>query len=475
MNGTEGQKKVPISRSAYFSIRGATRRKTFAWAGVAVGVAVAWVGVRWLVAGGPTMFQNGPLTGAHQRVATDCNDCHGDWGQWSITQDKCLTCHLDQPHPERGRPRPPLATSDRRRPESSPGGVDALASATRALTSSGIEDRAARMKLLDEMPLTEQCHQCHQEHRGHDADLTLVADVHCRRCHQIAGPHEGHPEFALKAAPGRAALARSATGLGFVHATHWTGNTERKIDDCMECHELEQSGARFSPPRFEQHCRVCHAHDLAAHKSTPAAPEGLSEALEGLGEYSRFALLAKRDWTPELDALVARKRSLEDQADAATDEATKARLNDEAGALDERIGALEDAREVLEGTSLVKCLQCHTLTTVKDGELVGMGVRETRYRPRWFTSARFDHRPHMQPSLTLACTDCHAIPASGAEEAKGVMLPGIAKCAECHHPTSRALSHCTLCHDYHDRTIGVGAGHRFDAATATSSQAPASN
>jgi hypothetical protein len=70
-----------------------------------------------------------------------------------------------------------------------------------------------------------------------------------------------------------------------------------------------------------------------------------------------------------------------------------------------------------------------------------------------FPASHFDHRSHqIQGKLTGddACLACHK--AKDSKESSDVMLPGMAKCEECHsdrQAAERIPVQCVTCHAYH--------------------------
>lgn len=104
--------------------------------------------------GGNEVYSSGPLTNAHAMFAHDCGKCHAPdpagSGFWLPARDElCLACHvapLHNPHQSQ------------------------FVGTARAVGS-------------QEVVMSSSCAVCHVEHQGHDADLTLVSDQTCVRCH----------------------------------------------------------------------------------------------------------------------------------------------------------------------------------------------------------------------------------------------------------------------------------------------------
>ncbi|HEY3246572.1 MAG TPA: cytochrome c3 family protein [Phycisphaerae bacterium] len=400
------RRRVPPARTAYFELEGRFRRRMLRWSVVAALLALAWAAGRYLLAG-PTLFQNGALITAHQRVATDCAACHGS-GEWalssSVTPDRCLACHADEPHP------------------------------TRASTTVPSNDEYT--KLRAGLPPVEPCQACHREHQGAAADITRIADARCQRCHQIVGPQLDHPEFILIADRALAAAARAATGLKFSHDLHLRSSSDQRLQPlraqgCDYCHHLSASGRDFEPVTFDAHCAACHLK-TQAHKTLGAV--GWAQLRAAAGADARKLTLPAAAWKDAAKELENKKEDIEDNHDLSKEQQDAAIAG---------IDAVLDARKLVQ-----PCLDCHRLSVLSDEG--GLRVDPTRYRQRWFTSARFDHRPH----LRIKCTDCHALSEDRAVERASVLLPALSQCSTCHQPAGTAPARCTTCHDYHRRRAG---------------------
>jgi hypothetical protein len=86
---------------------------------------------------------------------------------------------------------------------------------------------------------------------------------------------------------------------------------------------------------------------------------------------------------------------------------------------------------------------------------------------RWFTRARFDHRPHRN----VSCLDCHAGVQQSTSTADlslpdltggSASRPSARSCVDCHHAgTGGAAATCVTCHDYHNSRLEAAPdGHR---------------
>lgn len=117
------------------------------------------------------------------------------------------------------------------------------------------------------------------------------------------------------------------------------------------------------------------------------------------------------------------------------------------------------------------CALCHYLhpspvSLVRAGAIRDLAIEPVNVPNVWFERARFDHSAHQ----AVDCNECHA-EVKTSKNNTDVLLPGIAKCVQCHGPaTGRsgktqggAGDSCTECHRFHngDHPIqGRGASSR---------------
>jgi hypothetical protein len=89
---------------------------------------------------------------------------------------------------------------------------------------------------------------------------------------------------------------------------------------------------------------------------------------------------------------------------------------------------------------LVPCVKCHETGKASLAKLaIDLPV---------MPQAVFDHRPHVR---IRECASCHAVGGKGvlvSKSARDVLVPGVASCRTCHHP-SGARSGCETCHRFH--------------------------
>lgn len=440
---------------------GIVRRRHLGPALLAALGAVAVLALLWLLpvlSGRRTLaerwFMVGRIAPAHAHVGDRCAACHTATFQPVADRDcKSANCH------------PAIASHTR--PERTP---------------------------LDADP----CRACHREHEG-PAALTDASDARCASCH--AGAEARHPEWrllnasAFAAADGHAefrptvvvdprapradrvsldAHPTEATTLAFSHAKHLAPGLRRRpaprsklagcreppadasVLECRTCHVPDARGDLMQPVRFAPHCQSCHDLGLdcaepgyqVAHGDTPVREEieGFFTVRAGI---ERPAPAPPGRRRPDLDL------------------APTVPLR--AGQLASR--ALED---FLGPQGL--CAYCHigAKATVVDGVPIEIAVAPVRAvptdgLPRWLPFAHFSHAPHAAEN----CTDCH--PARTAETSAAVMLPGIARCRECHGQAkgerAAAPARCVECHRYHVDPLGLtapAAGEPHSASAARS-------
>jgi FHA domain/Cytochrome c7 and related cytochrome c len=284
------------------------------------------------------------------------------------------------------------------------------------------------------------CGGCHSEHRRLPR-LTAVGDAACLTCHRDLTLRDGgeprvarridsfddHPDFRLPADP---------DPLRLNHALHLKAGLRGPKGpaqlDCASCHVFDPESGTILPIRYEQHCQSCH--DLAFDDRFPdtQAPHGPpAEVLRGIfGAYSqgRDALAGLSN--EQIRGLIFSGRG----GGLSFDERTR-----------------RQAFTAAEHVFRFRCTVCHVMEVRSVAEV---RVEKPVIPTRWFTSARFSHRPHRQ----IPCTDCHGkAPASRATS--DVLIPGISACVRCHGsgeaavaPEERVPTGCVTCHTYHEKT-----------------------
>jgi predicted CXXCH cytochrome family protein len=418
------------------------------------------------------LYDVGTIGAAHAHVAGDCAACHAERFR-SVANASCQSANC---HPAVGR--------------------------------HGRPERNAR----DDGP----CTSCHREHDG-PLGLVDASDRFCAGCHADAA--ERHPEWQLLdasqfVAPGghgefrpsvvvggatggvaRLSLERrdalqEASGLVFSHAKHLVPGLrskpgERPIAGCAErpsaaeqatlacgdCHLPDASGALMQPVSYRRHCQRCH--DL-----TPTCAEAGYQLEHGAPPDKVLR---------ELEAVLATGRPA--PAPRAASAPVRRRLDGDLAPLadaDPRGRAI--VADVLGEKGL--CALCHAVTGWRSwpapggssvvGELAPVRAVPGADLARWMPLARFSHRPHVNLGdarrTDLRCTDCHDAPS--AESSAAVLMPGIARCRECHGRATAARAAapagCVVCHRYHLERygpIGVRSVARRSRSTAAHAHA----
>jgi hypothetical protein len=71
----------------------------------------------------------------------------------------------------------------------------------------------------------------------------------------------------------------------------------------------------------------------------------------------------------------------------------------------------------------------------------------------WMPRARFDHAAHVSET----CVSCHG-KAPESKHATDILIPGIARCRECHGgagSSAKVASDCLMCHTFHLPSRGL--------------------
>jgi hypothetical protein len=442
---------------------------------IGVVVPLAWWAAGWLRSDeGRHHYSRGPLAVVHATWEDRCDACHVAFTPisseaWlksaSATDQKCTTCHAGPVH------------------------------------------HASQTE-------TPACTGCHCDHRGRDASLVRMPDGNCTGCHgnlaarvdekKKADPfyqnvtrfdHDDnhHPESRLAREkledPGK---------LRFNHQLHLALGmniaqlTPEKIDraaqkryqvkpgtkliqlNCADCHQLDSSdfqaapqllsglpagtvlparspGASMLPITYENQCASCHplTFDKDVKGDLVSVPHRLQppkvrEYLEGF-----YADQVLKGNAPVLDRPVVRLPGKDTDPEAI-------KLRQE---IEDKVRAA--ARLLLSENT---CLKCHR-TKGGEQDLASLRIEPPNIPSVWFQHAVFNHAVHR----ALSCLNCHAAATTSAS-ATDVLIPGKAKCLECHSPPGDsggphggARFDCVECHRYHngDQVLqGVGAARR---------------
>jgi len=329
------------------------------------------------------------------------------------------------------------------------------------------------------------CASCHAEHRGQRV-LRQVSTARCVQCHgeleaharslirvvgsdgrAVQGLADGHPEFAVwvgrgpeasrvrldaTPAPADRAQVRLNHELHLKPGLRGPAGAGGVQLACGDCHQgpMALSGVRFAgtpppvpspgdapdlipaeepsymaPVRFVRHCAGCHPNTFDARFADLPAPHDRPEVIHAFlrGAYANYLVT-------HADELVDPRRSLLGRE--TTVQSADAWVNDQ----------VREA-ETLLFRDPKRCQECHVLSWEPGAVLPT--VAPTELPVRWLPQSRFDHGTHR----LLACTECHAAPAS--ERTEDILMPRRATCQRCHH-AGGASDRCSECHTYHGVT-----------------------
>jgi hypothetical protein len=362
-------------------------------------------------------WTTGPLSRVHANLAGDCAACHAT--PFGLVRDaECRHCHAS----------------------------------TGGHAGTGVH--------ADALAAT-RCATCHPEHHG-DAVAGVVEDAQCVACHRDLGAvHAGtglrnasafatdHPEFrpsvvtaldsrATRRVPLDAAGLREQSGLTFSHRKHLKKDLRSPRGtvtlDCQSCHAPDAEGALMRLVTFRDHCQGCHPLAFVDGDPTRQVPHAEPAAVQA-DVYEFFSGRALAGAVADVPGL-PRRQPGKDLTEA------------------ERLQAVAWARRRSDATLADMfgekgvCALCHALDRTGDpARVLPVSLLAPDPVHRWLSLSGFSHRPH----AAVACVKCHA--AADADASDAVMLPGIARCRECHAPTAasatRALSDCRVCHEFH--------------------------
>ena len=321
----------------------------------------------------------------------------------------------------------------------------------------------ARHSKVAGLPEKQRCAQCHREHNGSHAPLTVRADKLCVNCHGSDNIHfetrslqrvkrfdgdGAHPEFkvTLLSPAGRVDIrgATQQSNLVFSHEFHLAGEPvlhakEQRALKCPDCHVLGADGEHFVPITMANACSSCHSLTFDEQLTRRQLPHGNAEAAVAMLQdyYVHQALDPPR-------AAMQVRRQLPDrpQREPCT-----------LGAL--QCGLQEAAAEVeLLFNGDRGCKECHQIAdSHRPPDTERFTVSKVRLTTDFFPDVHFSHRAHeVQRDLTgdAACESCHAMRTSKTTDR--VLIPGIAKCLECHADyvvAKHVELRCVSCHKYH--------------------------
>jgi len=376
-------------------------------------------------------WSSGPLSRAHAKLERNCKACHVQ-AFVAVPDSACKSCHTDiRDHGDPKR----LALALPK-----PGGIAGakLAIAEMFGRNSG------------------RCIDCHAEHSG---PATMPAPkVSCTSCHAALNTRlpdtalgnasdfsRAHPQLTatVMTTPGdyprftKVALGDPDTAniqdsaLRFPHALHMSrsGGVARMQFtlgrgplECTECHIAEPKGARFKPVEMERNCSQCHSLALPGGGGARTIPHGDSTR-------AIAAILNAGANTPP-----------------PTDNRARPGLIQSMPLFSNMSGAVTAVRAAFSPRGA--CYDCHVVQPPSSPGGLDYRVVPVREQDRFMNGAWFDHRAHK----SATCASCHG-QALETNDARTLMLPGIATCRQCHGgEQARApmiRSTCTMCHDYH--------------------------
>lgn len=408
--------------------------------------------------GNKRVYQAGELSQAHRLLANDCQSCHSE--NWRPLV-RLMPWHWDHP---------PVSTPDE----------------TCGKCHSGPPHHE------NQVGPVYHCATCHREHRGR-ATLSRVADGYCTDCHSdlkvidqaaeaLRGETTGskpseifktninrfadHPEFAVlrkgvtDPSPGHGVhrVARLVKGtwqdrgaIRFNHRAHTTGSSRI---ECDACHRVDEASGYMEPIRYESHCAKCHQNELNVDSlvfGDRTVPHGNAKAArsainEWFADFARRFPKRARFNVPATDATESLRQQFKPSNAPPTDQVKRAWIQERSG----------KARRGLFGLPQGGCRYCHADLENRGGKTPQTALWEVRapgIPERWLAHGGFRHDRHRM----LDCTACHG-QAKTSHQTSDIMLPGVAKCRNCHTISSAtagsgsARSDCVECHIYHSRT-----------------------
>ncbi|MCF8198612.1 MAG: hypothetical protein K9J42_07590 [Sulfuritalea sp.] len=352
-----------------------------------------------------------PLSRGHRMFGDRCSTCHQKAFR-AVTDDACTTCH------------------------------------TQTLTHVAYSDR------LGARHVDIHCVDCHAMHSVKEA-MTEMRSVPCVECHEKNGRQlaenrdfgKAHATFRLAFIRGdktlhvredQSPLPLEQSHLKFSHEVHMkqdgvSSPEGQTVLDCVNCHQLEESGRRFATPTMTGTCQQSGCHALRFDRPlSGVVPHGTAREVTDRTRNAYANWLADNSADAGLACGWKTSRTV-----------THRQLLDCA----ERVSGeyLNNTLFKQRGDDL-GCALCHELvaTNMKD---VPLTIAPILVQHHWHESAQFPHDMHK----SAKCTDCHN--KTSSKSASDVSIPGLAKCRECHVGqqgyTEKVSSGCADCHNYH--------------------------
>jgi hypothetical protein len=381
-------------------------RKRFIWAMVAAAVLIS-VPLGLGIGVGRRTLENGPVSSAHALFETRCESCHAQAFK-RVPDAACTQCHDGAAHPAKT--------------------VDAGA------------------RLLTSAP---RCGECHIEHRGR-LQLADVGNGFCTNCHadlirnatelkvkadKITSFAPGqHPEFSAAAQP-------DTRPLKLNHAKHMPAKP-KTVDGnklpmtCSDCHVGDRNSATNAllPVSFDQNCKSCHARELEFDVYRVLGPNAMpaphTRDKTTIDAFVRAAFTDKLRDAPE----IARRPLGEG-------------LKPEVSATAWLDRVVRDSEAYLFDR---KCIFCHKAEPMANRvhRIVGRYSADKGDGEPWLPRGEFSHRSHRSEE----CSSCHT-KALTSEKTEDVLIPDMKNCISCHGQTVGQMNRCSMCHQYHNRSL----------------------
>lgn len=398
------------------------------------------------------VWSTGPLAEAHHLpgIADNCNVCHVKPFE-RVKNETCLECHdKTTVHFTAGHP----ITGD----------FD-----NRCLACHKEHNEPSRL-IVKNKALCTDCHSNTQERRVADSpavDGTPVASAPKKLPKISAFSQTGHPDFLVSLLRNTdkgwrvqrlrlgSEQARESSGLKFPHDLHLgkkvsladgPSSIDRKLV-CTDCHLLSRAGEHFEPLSMETTCAGCHSLAFDDVQPDRQLPHGDTARLRTYLEeyYVSQAARGQLNTAPS-----ANRRILPHAEHTAARRCTGGTL---------KCGTQRANEEMDKLFTKAGCVSCHEVYREDDE----WQVRPVRLVEDWYSAARFDHRPHLNPGANLSdssetCVNCHA--AEKSEHSEDVLMPGLKNCMQCHNEAraSAVALQCVDCHDFHRTGLPVMAG-----------------